>query len=124
MAHNLGRNDRDNAGNDVAHVSALPFAFVLCTGTDLCDSIKHDMEQQPSFFKKLGWWWDSVQGLRAHINLFKEMHRLIHQVPRDEHGRLPEIALEQLRQQESMIGFCLLHVLLVYPVGSGRFFDD
>jgi hypothetical protein len=34
----------------------------------------------------------------------------------------PEPFRKQLREQERMIGCCVLHVLLVFPLGSGRFY--
>jgi hypothetical protein len=67
--------------------------------------------------EKLGWWIDSVRGLYFHVKLYRFMVK--------EHRRLelhgPQ-ALEQLRRQETMVGHCFLHVILVHKVGSGRFF--
>lgn len=34
-----------------------------------------------------------------------------------------QATLRQLAQQKAMIGHCLLHVLLYYPLGSGVMFD-
>lgn len=74
----------------------------------------------PSLRTKIGWWTESVHGLRSHIIVYKHMARAFDSVPFAE--RTPEM-MGQLRAQEGMIGHCLLHVLLVHEVGSGRFFD-
>lgn len=66
---------------------------------------------------KIRWWLDSVRGLKAHIDLYKRMYRLAQEIPMEQRNRT---LIEQLRRQEGMIGFCLLHVILVHPVGSGR----
>lgn len=66
---------------------------------------------------KMRWWLDSVRGLKAHIDLYKHMYRLAQEIPP---GQRTSALVEQLRRQEEMIGFCLLHVILVHPVGSGR----
>jgi hypothetical protein len=66
---------------------------------------------------KVRWWLDSVRGLKAHIDLYKHMYRLAQNVPVNQRTRA---LADQLRRQEGMIGFCLLHVILVHPVGSGR----
>lgn len=70
--------------------------------------------------KKLYWWWGSVQGLRTHVNVFRRMHELAKQVPPEAQVKY----VNQLRRQEAMVGHCLLHVLLVYPPGSGAMFDE
>lgn len=70
--------------------------------------------------KRLRWWWRSVQGLRIHLAIHKAMRRALAQAPLADKSA----ALISLRRQETMIGHCLLHVLLVYPPGSGAFFDE
>jgi hypothetical protein len=69
--------------------------------------------------EKARWWRDSVKGLLFHL----EVHRAIHQrVLTEPAGSLERDAwMQQLRNQEGMIGHQLLLVLLRYPVGSGRF---
>ncbi len=63
---------------------------------------------------------DSVRGLRSHVEIYRHMKRAAEVfLP----GQTPPEAMRQLRAQEGMIGNCLLHVLLVHEVGSGRFFD-
>ena len=69
---------------------------------------------------KIRWWMDSVRGLKAHIDIYKVMYRHAQEVPPEQRT---EAMTEQLRKQEGMIGFCLLHVILVHPVGSGRMYD-
>jgi len=73
-----------------------------------------------SVAKKIGWWLDSVRGLRAHLQLFRAMKRLHDEIPPEK--RTPE-GVAQLKAQKAMVGHCLLHVLLVYPPGSGRMMD-
>ncbi len=68
--------------------------------------------------KKTGWWLDSVRGLKAHVDLYKHMYRLAREVPP---GERTKALGKQLGEQERMVGRSLLHVILVYPVGSGRF---
>jgi hypothetical protein len=69
---------------------------------------------------KIRWWLDSVQGLRAHIDIYKAMYRLSLEIPREQRT---EAMRKQLGDHERMVGHCLLHVILVYPVGSGRMYD-
>ncbi len=69
---------------------------------------------------KIRWWAESVQGLVAHVGLYKIMYSFSLGIPRDQ---WTEAMREQLRDQERMVGHCLLHVILVYPVGSGRMYD-
>jgi hypothetical protein len=69
---------------------------------------------------KIRWWMDSVRGLRAHVGLYKTMYRLFLEIPRE---KWTEATRKQLADQERMVGRCLLHVLLVYPAGSGRMFE-
>lgn len=65
--------------------------------------------------EKLRCWSDSVRGLHAHVRLYRAMRKFAD-------GQPPSEAFtRQLRDQEGMIGHCLLHVLLVHPIGSGRF---
>lgn len=78
------------------------------------------MSGMPSFRTKVGWWLDSVRGLRSHVDIYRHMRRAYNAVPPGQ--RSPE-AMAQLRAQEGMVGHCLLHVLLVHEVGSGRFWD-
>jgi hypothetical protein len=66
---------------------------------------------------KIRWWLDSVQGLKAHIDLYKHMYKHAQKVPPEQRT---SALVDQLRRQEGMIGFCLLHVIFVHPVGSGR----
>jgi len=60
----------------------------------------------------LKWWWRGVQGLRAHVSLIRALldagDRHFGDKP------WPQKFMEQLRQQESMVGHCLLKVLCVY----------
>lgn len=67
----------------------------------------------PAKLESLKWWWRSVQGLRSHIWLFREMQRVLKEYHKDE--PFSEGAMKQIRQQEGMIGHCLLHVLCIYP---------
>ncbi len=73
-----------------------------------------------STVRKIGWWMDSVRGLRMHLQVLVAMKKIRDRTPVEK--RTAE-ETEQIRQQEGMIGHCLLHVLLIYPVGSGRMFD-
>ncbi len=67
---------------------------------------------------KIRWWLDSVRGLKAHVDLYKHMYNLAQEIPPEQRDK----ALgKQLGKQERMVGRSLLHVILVYPVGSGRF---
>jgi hypothetical protein len=68
---------------------------------------------------KLRWWLDSVQGLRAHIALYKAMSKAADTLPPEQRAAVNR----QLRAQQGMVGSCLLAVLLVHPIGSGRFLD-
>lgn len=68
--------------------------------------------------QKARWWLDSVRGLIVHIAIYKEMLRAAASVPSDQ--RSTQLT-DQLRAQEGMIGHCLLHVLVVHPIGSGSF---
>lgn len=69
---------------------------------------------------KARWWIESVDGLRIHVALYKEMLRAAQTLPAGQHR--PRALDEQLERQRAMIGSCLLDVLLVHPVGSGRFY--
>lgn len=71
--------------------------------------------------KKFRWWLDSVRGLHTHINVYRHMLKALEKIPVNQ--RHPEI-MKSLDQQAAMIGNCLLHVILVHPIGSGRFFED
>ncbi len=67
---------------------------------------------------KLRYWLDSVHGLRSHVAVYRAMmHAARDLSPQD----WPDPFREQLHEQERMIGNCVLHVLLVHPLGSGRF---
>lgn len=79
-----------------------------------------DSGKRKKMVKKLGWWLDSVRGLKAHIGLYKHIYRLAQGVPPEQRT---DAMMKQLRRQEEMIGFCLLHVILVHPIGSGRMYD-
>ncbi len=69
---------------------------------------------------KIRWWLDSVRGLKAHVGIYRTMHRMAQRVPPKERT---EALMEQLRRQQEMVGICLLSVLLIHPAGSGRFWD-
>lgn len=62
--------------------------------------------------RKIGWWLDSVRALRTNVQLCREILR--------QYDGSPE-ALAALKWAEGRVGHSLLHVLLVFPVGSGRF---
>ena len=68
---------------------------------------------------RLRYWLDSVQGLRAHVGVYRAMLHAVRDLPPQD---WPEPFRKQLREQERMIGCCVLHVLLVFPLGSGRFY--
>ncbi len=73
-----------------------------------------------STMKKIGWWLDSVRGLRAHVGIYRYIRRAAEDLPP---GTPRDRVNRQMRQQQAMIGSCLLSVLLIHPVGSGRFWD-
>lgn len=75
-----------------------------------------------NLIKKAGWWIDSVKGLKAHLAIHANMWELIRGIPFDDPRRV--LVMKQLRDQETMVGHALLHVLVHYPIGSGRFWDD
>ena len=67
---------------------------------------------------KLGYWFDSVRGLCSHVALYRAMLHAVRDLPPQD---WPPPFRQQLHDQERMIGNCVLHVLLVHPLGSGRF---
>lgn len=73
---------------------------------------------EPNILTKFSWWWDSVKGLCGHIAIYKAMHNLAKTIPPNQQS--PALRA-QLRNQQTMVGNCLLRVLLVHPVGSDRF---
>jgi len=75
----------------------------------------------PSLRKKFRWWVDSVHGLQANVGIYRYMQKTFQEVPYEQ--RTDEMR-EQLDRQAGMVGHCFLHVILVHPVGSGRFWDD
>lgn len=83
---------------------------------------RSDLAPYGDAMKTLRWWWRSVQGLRTHLSIHAVIRRYLDELPPGDPGRGP--LTEQLRQQEGMLGHCLLHVLLVYPLGSGAFWDE
>jgi len=68
--------------------------------------------------RALRWWLDSVHGLRSHVGIYRAMLHAVRHIPCEQ---WPAPFRQQLRDQERMIGNCVLHVLLVHPLGSGRF---
>lgn len=66
--------------------------------------------------ERLRCWFDSVQGLRAHVHVYCAMRKAAACYPQT------EVFKRQLRDQEAMIGHAFLHVVLVHPIGSGRFY--
>ena len=67
---------------------------------------------------KLRYWLDSVHGLHSHVALYRAMLRAASEVPPQD---WPHAFRQQLHEQERMVGNCVLHVLLIHPLGSGRF---
>lgn len=58
------------------------------------------------------WWCYGVRGLYIHIQVFKAMHNALIEYRKT--NPPSDKLMKQIRDQEGMIGHCLLHVLCIY----------